>query len=160
IDKSTIDRPRLNYARFAIHTSTTDSIRGPLQIKVDDELVILHIIEETSSIVECSKEKCLISKLASEDIPSFSISVVADWVEDVAVGDKANKTDNNPTMGAEQMSSNIEKGSMVAEDPGGINDNNDEEQHKFKLIAQFQEKVNPIVGGIKSHPSSYVVEER
>ncbi|GAB4846768.1 hypothetical protein Ancab_025776 [Ancistrocladus abbreviatus] len=160
VEKNKKKFARLNYARFAVHTLTPDSIRGPLKIKVDDEPVILHIIEETSSLVECSDEKCLTSKSASEDIPSFSISAVADSVKDVAAGDKANRTDKNPNMGAEQMSSNIKKGSMAAEDPGGINDNNDEEWHKFEIIGQFQEKADPIVGGIKYHPSSYDVEER
>ncbi|GAB4846759.1 hypothetical protein Ancab_025767 [Ancistrocladus abbreviatus] len=106
------------------------------------------------------KEREEIHKVVHSAASLVQIRSVADSVEDVAAGDKANSTDKNPNMGAEQMSSNIKKGSMAAEDPGGINDNNDEELHKFEIIGQFQEKADPIVGLIKYHSSSYDVEER
>ncbi|GAB4852705.1 hypothetical protein Ancab_016919 [Ancistrocladus abbreviatus] len=61
-------------------------------------------------------------------------------------------------MGVELMGSDIGKGSMAAENPDGINSNNDEERHKFEFIVQSQEMAGSVVGGDKTQSPRYEVE--
>ncbi|GAB4852534.1 hypothetical protein Ancab_016748 [Ancistrocladus abbreviatus] len=61
-------------------------------------------------------------------------------------------------MGVELMGLDIGKGSMAAENPDGINNNDDEEWHKFELIVQSQEMAGSVVGRDKTQSPRYEVE--
>ncbi|GAB4852531.1 hypothetical protein Ancab_016746, partial [Ancistrocladus abbreviatus] len=83
---------------------------------------------------------------------------VADSVENVADGNNAIVAGNPPIMGVELMGLDIGKGSMAAENPDGINNNDDEERHKFELIVQSQEMAGSVVSRDKTQSPRYEVE--
>ncbi|GAB4825286.1 hypothetical protein Ancab_008159, partial [Ancistrocladus abbreviatus] len=69
-----------------------------------------------------------------------------------------NRSRQSSDHGSRTDGSDIGKGSMAAENPDGINNNNDEERHRFEFIVQSQEMAGSVVGGDKTQSPRYGVE--
>ncbi|GAB4852139.1 hypothetical protein Ancab_016329 [Ancistrocladus abbreviatus] len=106
IDNNTIHSKCFDYVRFAVHTASVDQIRESIRLKVDDDMFLIHLVEEFSSFERWLEGKPIGDGEIAKHDGTHSLSIAPSFVpetmdRDIVVDKEQHK--HAPTSEADEI---------------------------------------------------------